>query len=208
MFAETSYTFTLAEDVAVATQVGTVRATVAGGGPVRHALTAGNTGDVWTIDAASGELKLAGALDYETTPTYRLTVTADGGAGGTATTTVTVTVTNVDEPPAFEAASYAFSVAEDAAINTTVGTVTANDPEGGTVVYDITAGNAALTWAIDSLKGAVVVGARLHRAATPSYRLTVRAGALEGGPSASEDGDHYGDAGGMNAVCGAQQCLL
>ena len=53
------------------------------------------------------------------------------------------------------------------------------------MVYDITAGNEAQTWAVDSLKGAVVVGARLNQAATPSYSLTVRAGALEGGPSAS-----------------------
>ena len=131
---------------------------------------------------------MAGALDYETTPSYDLTMEATSGGGAataTATVPVTITVTNVDEAPVFGAASYAFSVAEDAALGTTIGTVTASDPEGGTVVYDITAGNAALTWAIDSLKGAVVVGARLNRAATPSYRLTVRAGALEGGPSAT-----------------------
>ena len=94
-------------------------------------------------------------------------------------------MTNVDEAPGFGAASYSFRVAEDAALGTTIGTVTASDPEGGTVVYDITAGNAALTWAVDALKGSVVVGARLNQAATPSYRLTVRAGALEGGPSAT-----------------------
>ena len=289
VFAEPSYAFTVAEDVAVATQVGTIRATVAGGGPVTHTLTAGNTGDVWTIDATSGELKLVGPLDHETTPTYTLTVTAAVGADGsttasvpvtitvtdvdeppvfdaesytfsvaenspadtavgsvTATTTgsgsvtyaltagngagafaidaatgaltvagaldhetttsynltveatsgggaatatatapVTVTVTNVDEAPGFGAASYAFSVAEDAALGATIGAVTATDPEGGTAVYDITAGNESLTWAVDSLKGSVVVGARLIQAATPSYRLTVRAGSLAGGPSAT-----------------------
>ena len=53
------------------------------------------------------------------------------------------------------------------------------------MVYDITAGNEALTWAVDALKGAVVAGARLNYAATPSYSLTVRAGSLEGGPSAT-----------------------
>ena len=131
-------------------------------------------------------MTVAGTLDYETTTSYSLTVQASSSGGAaTATVPVTISVTNVDEAPGFGAASYAFSVAEDAALGTTIGTVTASDPEGGTVVYDITAGNAALTWAVDALKGSVVVGARLNQAATPSYRLTVRAGALEGGPSAT-----------------------
>ena len=116
MFAEASYSFTVAEDTAVATQVGTVAATVAGALPLTHTLSAGNTEDVWTIDATSGELKVAGTLDYETTPTYTLTVTAAVGGDGatTASVPVTITVTNVDEPPVFDADSYAFSVAEDA----------------------------------------------------------------------------------------------
>ncbi|MCY3896725.1 MAG: cadherin domain-containing protein, partial [Chloroflexi bacterium] len=183
-FAASSYSFTVAEDFEAGVQVGIVRATVAGGGPVTHTLTAGNTGDVWALDANTGELKVAGPLDYETTPTYTLTVTADGGAGGTATTTVTVTVTNVDEPPGFEAESYAFSVAEDAALNTTVGTVTANDPEGGTVIYDITAGDAAGQWAVDALAGTLVLGGRLDYETTAAYTLTVRALVLGGGPAA------------------------
>ena len=179
-FAAASYSFTVAEDVAAGVQVGIVRASAAGGAAVTHALTAGNTGDAWTIDATSGELKVAGTLDYETTPTYTLTVTADGGAGGTATTTVTITVTNVDEPPGFAADSYAFAVAEDAAINTAVGTVTATDPEGGTVIYDITAGDAANQWAVDALAGTLVLGARLDYETTAAYTLTVRAGVLDG----------------------------
>ena len=113
-FAEASYSFTVAEDAAVGTQLGTVRATVAGGAAVTHTLSAGNRGGVWTIDAATGELKVEAPLDYEAAPTHTLTVTADAGVHGTATATVTVTVTNVDEPPAFAAASYAFSVAGDA----------------------------------------------------------------------------------------------
>ena len=58
-------------------------------------------------------------------------------------------------------------------------------PEGGTVVYDIRAGNDSLTFAVHALTGAVVVGARLNAATTPSYTLTIRASVLEGGPSAT-----------------------
>ncbi len=184
MFAEASYAFTVAEDAAAGVQVGTVQATAAGGLPVTHTLTAGDPDAVWTLDATSGELKVAGALDYETTPSYRLTVTAAVGGDGTATATaeVTVTVTNVDEPPVFAAESYAFRVAEDAAINARIGTVTASDPEGGTVIYDLTAGNVGGPWAVDALAGTLVLGGRLDYETTAAYTLTVRAGVLESSP--------------------------
>ena len=184
VFGSASYAFTVAEDTAVATQVGTIRATVAGGGSITHTLTAGNTGGVWTIDAMTGELKVASALDYETTPTYQLMVEARSGPAAATVVPVTITVTNVDEPPAFEAASYAFTVAEDAAINTTVGTVTASDPEGGTVIYDITAGNTANGFAVDALAGRLVVASWLDYETTAAYTLTVRALVLGGGPAA------------------------
>ncbi len=177
-FGATSYSFTVAEDAAAGVQVGTVQATVAGGAPVTHSLTAGNTDEAWAIDATTGELKVAGTLDYETTPSYSLTVTADAGA--TATATVTITVTNVDEPPAFGEDSYSFRVAEDATVTTTIGTVTATDPEGATVVYDITAGNSPGPWAVDALAGRLVVANWLDYETTATYTLTVRAGVLEG----------------------------
>ncbi|MCY3748955.1 MAG: cadherin repeat domain-containing protein [Chloroflexi bacterium] len=182
-FAETSYSFTVAEDAAAGVQVGTVQATVAGGAAVTHSLTAGNTDDAWSIDATTGELKVAGTLDYETTPSYSLTVTADAGA--TATATVTITVTNVDEPPVFGAESYSFSVAEDATVTTTVGTVTATDPEGATIVYDITAGNSPGPWAVDALAGTLALNGALDYETTATYTLTVRALVLGGGPAAA-----------------------
>lgn len=88
-------------------------------------------------------------------------------------------------PPGFGAATHSCSVAEDVQLATTIGAVQATDPEGGTVVYDITAGDTAQAWAVDALQGAVVIGARLNHTATPSYTLTIRAAVLEGGPSAT-----------------------
>ncbi len=186
VFAAASYAFTVAEDTAAATQVGTVRATVAGGAAVTHTLTAGNTGGAWDLDAATGELKLTQALDYETTPTYHLTIEARSGPAAATVVPVAVTVTNVDEPPAFAAASYAFSVAEDTVVTTRVGTVTAADPEGATVIYDITAGDAARRWAVDALAGHLVLANRLDYETTTAYSLTVRALILGGsGPTAA-----------------------
>jgi len=80
-FGAASYVFPVAEDTAVATQVGTIRATAAGGAAVKHTLTAGNTDGAWKLDAATGELKLAVALDHETTAQYHLIVEARSGPG-------------------------------------------------------------------------------------------------------------------------------
>ena len=180
VFGAASYAFTVAEDTAVATQVGTIRATVAGGAAVTHTLTAGNSGGIWTLDATTGELKVTGALDYETAPSYQLMVEARSGPAAAAVVPVTITVTNVDEPPGFEAESYDFSVAENAQVGAAIGTVAASDPEGGTVIYDITAGDAASQWAVDALAGRLVVARWLDYETTAAYTLTVRAGVLEG----------------------------
>ena len=95
VFGAASYAFTVAEDAAVPTVAATAATTVA------YAITAGNAAGAWAIDGASGALSVAGALDYETTPAYTLTVTASAD-GATATATVAITVTNVADtlPPA------------------------------------------------------------------------------------------------------------
>ena len=51
------------------------------------------------IDGATGQLMTDAALDFETTPSYTVTVTAsDGNTADDATIMVTITVTDVDEP--------------------------------------------------------------------------------------------------------------
>ncbi len=99
VFGAASYAFRVAEDAATGTAVGTVQATAAT--TVSYAITAGNDAGAFQIDAASGALSVAGALDYETTASYALTVTATS-SGGAATVAVAMTVTNVADtaPPA------------------------------------------------------------------------------------------------------------
>ena len=94
---------------------------------------------------------------------------------------MTVTVTNVDEAPAFGAANYAFSVADDAAVGAAVGTVSATDPEGGTLTFAITAGNDAGAFALDTGTGALTVAKTLDRATASSYSLTLTASDAAGG---------------------------
>ena len=107
-FGESSYAFSVAEDAAANAAVGTVAATARANGAVSYAITAGNAGGAFAINAGTGALTVAGSLDYEATASYTLTVTASHGTS-TTTASVAVTVTDVEESPGFGATSYAFS---------------------------------------------------------------------------------------------------
>ena len=95
VFPAAGWSFRVAEDAPVGTPVGTAAAVDLDGGPLTYALTAGNTGGVFALDASSGMLTVAGALDYETTASYALTLTASDAHGGTATATVAISVTDI-----------------------------------------------------------------------------------------------------------------
>ena len=192
VFPAGGWTFRVAEDAPVGTPVGTAAALDLDGGPLTYALTAGNTGGVFALDASSGMLTVAGALDYETTASYALTLTASDAHGGTATATVAISVTDIAYAPRFAAASLTFTVDETAAVGTAVGVVQALDPAGGAVRYALTAGNAAGAFAIDAATGTLTVAGALDHATTPSYTLTVTANTTEG-RDGDGDGHDHGD---------------
>ncbi len=95
-FGAESYSFTIAQNAAAGTALGTVSATDTSGGTVTYTITAGNTGEAFSIGADSGEITLAGALDRATTPAYALTVEAASGNGGAATVAVAIAVSAAD----------------------------------------------------------------------------------------------------------------
>ena len=183
VFAQDSYEFSVAENAAVDAAVGSVSAPDPNvDDEVTYTITAGNTGDAFAIDPDSGAITVDAALDYETTTSYTLTVQAEDGDGAQDTVTVTVTVTDVAEnqPPAFAEDSYTFAIAEDAAEDAAVGSVSAPDPDvDDEVTYTITAGNTGDAFAIDADSGAITVAAALDYETTTSYTLIVQA----------EDGD-------------------
>ena len=98
-FGVASYSFSIAEDAPVGAPVGTATATDfdATDTPV-HSITAGNDDGKFAIDAGTGEITVAGALDRSVTPSYALRVTAsDGrtvnGVPGERTVPVSIAVT-------------------------------------------------------------------------------------------------------------------
>lgn len=179
VFDSSSYSYSVAEDAATSTAVGKVSATDSDqGDAVSYSVTAGNDAGKFAIGSSNGQITVADALDYETASSYTLTVEASDGRGGMATTTVAIAVTDVAEnsAPSFGSSSYSFSVAEDAATSTAVGTVSATDSdEGDTVSYSVTAGNDAGKFAIGSSNGQITVAGTLDYETVSSYTLTVEA---------------------------------
>ena len=133
-------TFSIAEDAANGTTVGTVTATDMEGDNLTFTIISGNTGNAFTINENTGAITVAGTLDYETTQTYALTVQVSEGTTS-ANAAVTVNVINVnDNAPIITAQT--FSVAENTAVNTPIGTVAATDADGDNLTFAITLGNA------------------------------------------------------------------
>jgi len=96
VFSPTS-TVSLAEDVSTGTSVATISAADQELETMTYSITAGNTGNAFTINSSTGAITTAAALDYETTTSYTLTITATDAFGNATTTTQTVNVTDVNE---------------------------------------------------------------------------------------------------------------
>jgi len=89
--------FSIPEDSPAGTAVGTAVGSDANrADTITWSITSGNTGGAFSIDTATGAVTTATGLDFETTPSYVLTVTAsDGALEGS--TDVVVDVTDINE---------------------------------------------------------------------------------------------------------------
>ncbi len=165
-------TFAIDENSANGTTVGTVSASDPDAGTtLTYTITNGNTGGAFTFVGNSLRVASSGALNFETTPTFSLTVQVSDGAV-TDAATITVNLTNVNEAPSISPQT--FAIDENSANGTVVGTVIASDPDGTTPTYSITNGNTggAFTFVGSSLR--VGSSAALDFETTPSFSLTVQ----------------------------------
>jgi hypothetical protein len=183
-------TFSLAENSANGTAVGTVSASDPDAGQTRtFSIVSGNTGGAFAINATTGAITVANAaaLNFEGTPSFALVIRAtdNGSPALSGTATVTINLTNVNEAPVVTAAT--FSLAENSANGTAVGTVSASDPDvGQTRTFSIVSGNTGGAFAINATTGAITVAnvAALDFETTPVFNLAVRA-TDNGSPSLS-----------------------
>lgn len=175
-------TLDVAEDAGENGVVGTISATDVDAddsmsGDLTFGLSAGGTGDgLFAIDPTTGQVTVtalgAATLDFETTTSYTLNVTVtdnldgDGagevGSASTITTTVTINVLDANEAPEFVGEPISFSLPEDAAVNDSVGTVSATDVDAddsapGDLTFGISGGSGASYFAIDPSTGEITV---------------------------------------------------
>ena len=172
--------FSLDENSANATSVGTVVASDADVGDVlTYAITAGNGSGTFAIDANTGAITVADntALDFETTPSFPLTVsvTDNGIPNLTSSAIVTINVNDLNEAPSI--ADQSFNILEDSANGTVVGTAAGTDPDGtapnNTLSYAITAGNTGGAFAIDGNGQITVATSAAIIVANAPFNLTV-----------------------------------
>ncbi|MFC3533648.1 cadherin repeat domain-containing protein, partial [Vogesella facilis] len=144
-----------------------------------------NAGGRFAIDASSGVVTVAGALDRETADHYDITVRTTSADGSTADKTFTIALNDVNEftvstPADSDAATNA--VDENSSVGTAVG-VTAfaqdNDATTNAVSYSLS-DSAGGRFAIDASTGLVTVAGALDRETADHYDITVLATSADG----------------------------
>ena len=111
-FGSATYSFSISEDASTGAAAGTVSATDPDEGDTpAFSITAGNDEGAFAIGSSTGSITVAGALDYETTVAYKLTVEASDGREGTATATVWISIGDVaeDGPPPPPSVTHAYN---------------------------------------------------------------------------------------------------
>lgn len=171
--------FILDENSPNGTVIGTVVATDPNGDTLSYSITAGNTSGAFAINASTGVLAVANsaALDYETTPQFSLTVRVADPGGLSDTAIISIALNDVAEGNRAPVVNnQSFSVSENSANGTTVGTVVASDPDGNPLTYSITAGNTSSAFAINASTGVLTVAnsAALDYETITQFSLTVR----------------------------------
>ena len=166
------------ENTSTGTKLATITATDADGTASLSYKLLGDAGPFAL--SKSGVLTLNGALDYETTSTYTLTVQASDGTN-TPTTRVVISVEDVNEhSPAFASDAVAWETAfadgavlENTSTDTKLATITATDADGTASLSYKLLGDAD-PFAL-SKSGVLTLNGALDYETTSTYTLTVQA---------------------------------
>ena len=149
--------FQLEENKSNGTNVGTIIATDPDAGQtLTYSIVSGNTNGAFAINVSTGVLSVANvaALNSEVTPAVALVIKVQDNGTGTLSSqaTITISLTDVNESPVI--LNQAFSVAENSANGTTVGTIVASDPDAGqTFSFQIVSGNTNNAFTINASTG-------------------------------------------------------
>lgn len=172
----TGQSFNVDENAANGTAVGTMQATDVDSpaSALSYSIVSGNTNGAFAINSATGQITVADStqLDFETTPSFTLGVTAFDGKNTSTIGTLTISVNNLNDDAPVITAGQSFSVNENAASGTVLGTVLATDvdsPASALQSFSIVSGNTNGALAINATTGQITVanGAQLDAEAGP-----------------------------------------
>lgn len=195
-FAQSSYNFTVVEELPGNTTIGTVLAIDRDSGKnaiVHYAIISDEANEALMIDVNTGVLRTRRKLDREVTSSFDFTVIAfDSGTpqlSGTANVRVKVEDIN-DNPPRFEQDVYAVEVPEEVPAPLDVFQVSARDIDAGdnaVIKYLILAGNEDNLFSINPDTGMLSTTDKLNFETKSEYLLHVAARNLRpfAGPNAS-----------------------
>jgi hypothetical protein len=137
--------FSINENSSNGTAVGTVAATDPDAGQsLSYQIIGGNLGGAFAVNAATGQLTVATAtaLDFETTPTFNLTVrvTDNGTPARSSTATVTINLNNVIEAPVNRVPSAPQAVAKNKTLvfsSANGNAISISDPDAGSTLIQV-----------------------------------------------------------------------
>ncbi|VAW32506.1 hypothetical protein MNBD_CHLOROFLEXI01-62 [hydrothermal vent metagenome] len=144
--------FMLNENTANGISVGTViTSDVDAGDTFTYSITASDPAAAFAIGSSSGTITVSDSslLDFETTPTFTLTVQIEDSGALTDTADIVINLDNANEIPTVNGNT--FNIDENSANGTAVGTVSGSDPDAadmGNLTFGILSGNTAGAFAI------------------------------------------------------------
>ena len=146
-----------------------------------------DAGGLFAINASTGEVTLAGVLDFETVEQYVIEVMASSSDGSVATMSYVIAVNDANEVAVSaisDSDASTNAVAENAVIGTSVGiTALATDADGTASVSYSLSDDAGGLFAIDPTTGEITVAGALDRGAAASYQIEVTATSTDGSTS-------------------------
>ena len=129
-------------------------------------IIAGNTDDAFDIDLFTGDVSVNQSLDFETIPSYAITVhVSDNGSPSPFFDTAVLLVQLLDQneyPPSFDQRIYYVNISQNTVIGTPIGHFVAFDGDtysAGVISYSLVDGN--LYFQVDPLEGTVYVSSVL-----------------------------------------------
>ena len=184
MFDNTTYTVQILESASVGSEILQVRASdLDPTSQIVYSLS-GENAHHFEINATSGVITIAQALDFEAVPAYQLSVTA-ADRPPMANTSMVVASLNIfltdvnDVVPHFDQPAYSFEVAENASPDI-IGMVLAEDEDSGLnsdirySILTVTPGDPSI-FLIDALSGVINATGEFDREVVNRYSLTVEA---------------------------------